>query len=205
MEKTPFRIFVGIAFLGVSFACLSWSAWDWGQREVTQVTAESEFEKLVEDRAGKPAKRGPRKRVSGPVAKLEIARLGVSGIVEEGLDAKTLKNAIGMSLTSAQPGERGNVVLAAHRDTFFAGLRNAKKGDLVVLSTTDGKKHKYRISKTFVVDPSAHWVMNSTPKKKMLTLITCYPFRYVGSAPQRFIVQAEPVDDLKPKRPVKRG
>ena len=129
----------------------------------------------------------------------------MSGIVEEGLDAKTLKNAIGMSLTSAQPGERGNVVLAAHRDTFFAGLRNAKKGDVVVLSTTDGKKHRYRISKTFVVDPSAHWVMNSSPKKKMLTLITCYPFRYVGSAPQRFIVQAEPVDDLKPKRPVKRG
>jgi LPXTG-site transpeptidase (sortase) family protein len=205
MEKTPFRIFLGIAFLGLSFACLSWSAWDWGRREVTQATAESEFEKLVEDRAGKPAKRVARKRVSGPVAKLEIARLGVSGIVEEGLDAKTLKNAIGMSLTSAQPGERGNVVLAAHRDTFFAGLRNAKKGDVVVLSTTDGKKHRYRISKTFVVDPSAHWVMNSSPKKKMLTLITCYPFRYVGSAPQRFIVQAEPVDDVKPKRPIRRG
>jgi LPXTG-site transpeptidase (sortase) family protein len=205
MEKTPFRIFLGIAFLGLSFACLSWSAWDWGRREVTQVTAESEFEKLVEDRAGKSAKRVARKRVSGPVAKLEIARLGVSGIVEEGLDAKTLKNAIGMSLTSAQPGERGNVVLAAHRDTFFAGLRNAKKGDVVVLSTTDGKKHRYRISKTFVVDPSAHWVMNSSPKKKMLTLITCYPFRYVGSAPQRFIVQAEPVDDVKPKRPIRRG
>jgi LPXTG-site transpeptidase (sortase) family protein len=205
MANNDIRIFAGITFLGLSFACLTWSAWDWRNREMTQATAESEFDKLVEDQKGKPAGRGPRKRVSGPVAKLEIARLGVSGFVEEGLDAKTLKNAIGMSLTSAQPGERGNVVLAAHRDTFFAGLRGAKKGDVVVLSTTDGKKHKYRISKTFVVDPSAHWVMEPSTKKKMLTLITCYPFRYVGSAPQRFIVQAEPVDDAKKKRPTRRG
>lgn len=205
MANPQFRIFAGITFLGLSFVCLTWSAWDWNQRDVTQATAESEFEKLVEDQKAKPIRRGSKKHVSGPVAKLEIARLGVEGIVEEGLDAKTLKKAIGMSLTSARPGEPGNVVLAAHRDTYFAGLRNAKSGDLVVLSTTDGNKHRYRISKTFVVDPSAHWVMNSSPKKRMLTLITCYPFRYVGSAPQRFIVQAEPMDDVKKKRPIRRG
>jgi len=190
MAKPSLRIFAGITLLGLSFVCLAWSAWDWSSRELSQATAKSEFEKLVEDRAGNPVRRGARKPLSGPVAKLEIARLGVSGIVEVGLDAKTLKSAIGMSMTSSRPGEYGNVVLAAHRDTFFAGLQNAKVGDLVLLSTTDGRQHKYRISKLFVVDPSAHWVMNSSPKKRMLTLITCYPFRYVGSAPRRFIVQA---------------
>jgi len=183
--------------LWMALGCLSWSTWQWISREYEQAAREEEFNSLVEDQANGVKAPGRREQAKGPVGKLEIRRIGVTGFVEEGVDSKTLKNAIGMALSSARPGEPGNVVLAAHRDTFFAGLQNAETGDIIMLSTTDGKKHRYRISKMFVVNPSENWVMNSSPKKRMLTLITCYPFRYVGKAPQRFIVQAVPEDDVR--------
>ena len=196
-----FRVLSGLTLLWMAVGCLSWSTWQWISREYEQAAKEDEFNALVENQTNPSYGGRQRERPTGPVGKLEIRRIGVAGFVEAGVDSRTLKNAIGMAMTSARPGEPGNLVLAAHRDTFFAGLRNAKQGDLVMLSTPDGKKHRYRISKMFVVNPSDNWVMNSSSKKRMLTLITCYPFGYVGKAPQRFIVQADPEDDVRKARP----
>ena len=123
------------------------------------------------------------------MGRLEIPRLRVSAIVRAGSDARTLRLAIGHIGGTALPGEQGNVGLAAHRDTFFRRLGEIRGGDEVRLVTPDGT-FTYRVEGTRVVQPKDMWVLDPT-SKPALTLITCYPFRYIGSAPQRFIVRAE--------------
>ena len=123
------------------------------------------------------------------LGRLEIPRLKVSAIVRAGSDARTLRLAIGHIGGTALPGERGNVGLAAHRDTFFRRLGDIRVDDQVRLVTPEGT-FTYRVEVTRVVEPQDMWVLDQT-KDPALTLITCYPFRYIGSAPQRFIVRAQ--------------
>jgi sortase A len=123
------------------------------------------------------------------LGRLEIPRLHVSAIVRAGSDARTLRLAIGHIGGTALPGERGNVGLAAHRDTFFRRLGEIRVDDQVRLVTRDGT-FTYRVEGTRVVEPQDVWVLDQTTDPA-LTLITCYPFRYIGSAPQRFIVRAQ--------------
>lgn len=123
------------------------------------------------------------------LGRLEIPRLHVSAIVRAGSDARTLRLAIGHIGGTALPGERGNVGLAAHRDTFFRRLGEIRVDDQVRLVTPDGT-FTYRVEGTRVVEPQDVWVLDQTTDPA-LTLITCYPFRYIGSAPQRFIVRAQ--------------
>jgi sortase A len=122
------------------------------------------------------------------LGRLEIPRLGVSAIVRAGSDARTLRLAVGHIGGTALPGESGNVGLAAHRDTFFRRLGEIQADDTVQFVTPDGT-YVYRVESTQVVEPRDTWVLNPT-EDPVLTLVTCYPFRYVGSAPQRFIVRA---------------
>jgi sortase A len=126
------------------------------------------------------------------LGRLEIPRLHVSAIVRAGSDARTLRLAIGHIGGTPLPGERGNVGLAAHRDTFFRRLGEIRVNDQVRLVTRDGT-FTYRVAGTRVVEPQDLWVLDET-KEPALTLITCYPFRYIGSAPQRFIVRAQLID-----------
>ena len=123
------------------------------------------------------------------LGRLEIPRLHVSAIVRAGSDARTLQLAIGHIGGTALPGERGNVGLAAHRDTFFRRLGEIRAHDQVRLVTRNGT-FTYRVEGTRIVDPQDLWVLDQTTEAA-LTLITCYPFRYIGSAPQRFIVRAQ--------------
>ena len=123
-----------------------------------------------------------------PLGRLDIPRLGVSAIVRAGSDAKTLRLAVGHIPGTALPGQDGNVGLAAHRDTFFRRLGEIRPDDVVRLVTRDGT-FEYQVDGTQVVEPAETWVLNETPEPS-LTLVTCYPFRYVGAAPQRFIVRA---------------
>ena len=125
------------------------------------------------------------------IGRLEIPRVGISVVVLEGSDAGTLRLGAGRLLHSALPGERGNVVLAAHRDTFFRPLRDIRAGDRISLRTSQGT-FAYTVDWTRVVDPSDTSVLQPTPASS-LTLVTCYPFNYVGSAPRRFIVSAREV------------
>jgi LPXTG-site transpeptidase (sortase) family protein len=90
---------------------------------------------------------------------------------------------------TALPGEPGNVVLAGHRDTFFRGLRNIRKGDEITLETLDGS-YRYRVDLTQVVAPEYTEVLRGSDDA-ILTLVTCYPFSFVGPAPQRYIVRAQ--------------
>jgi sortase A len=131
----------------------------------------------------------PRPVAGTTLGRLEIPRLGVSAIVRAGSDARTLRLAIGHIGGTALPGEPGNIGLAAHRDTFFRRLGEIRADDLIRFVTTDGT-YVYRVEGTQVVDPQDTWVLNPTAEPA-LTLVTCYPFRYVGSAPRRFIVRAQ--------------
>ena len=123
------------------------------------------------------------------VGRIEIPRLRVSAIIKVGIDARTLQLAVGHIPGTALPGDDGNVGLAAHRDTFFRRLRDIETDDEIRLTTPEGS-YTYRVARTDIVQPRDVWVLDPTDYPA-LTLVTCYPFNYVGSAPQRFIVRAE--------------
>lgn len=123
------------------------------------------------------------------IGSIEIPRLRLSAVIAEGDDWATLKLAVGHLPDTPLPGDAGNSVLAGHRDTFFRPLQHIRVGDQVRVSTPRGDFH-YQVRETIVVGPNDVWVLNPTDQS-MLTLITCYPFNYVGKAPRRFIVRAE--------------
>jgi len=128
---------------------------------------------------------------SALIGRLEIPRLGLSVMVREGADNGTLRKAVGHIPGTALPGVIGNVALAGHRDTFFRPLRNIKKGDDIDLQTERGT-YRYVVESTKIVGPRDVGVLAASGGET-LTLVTCYPFYYVGSAPKRFIVRATQV------------
>jgi sortase A len=134
------------------------------------------------------------------VGRIEIPSLGVSTIIKDGEDAATLRLAVGHIAGTAMPGGAGNVGLAGHRDTFFRRLRDVKAGDRIRLVTTDGV-FTYVVDRTRVVEPDDVSVLDATPEPA-LTLVTCYPFTYIGPAPQRFIVHARLADAEQPDIPL---
>lgn len=133
------------------------------------------------------------------LGRLEIPTLGVSTIVREGEDARTLQLAIGHIAGTALPGTPGNMGLAGHRDTFFRKLREIDPGDVIRMVSVEGT-YTYVVESTRVVDPDDLWVLNPTPEPS-LTLVTCYPFTYIGDAPERFIVRARLVPSQVAPRP----
>ncbi len=119
---------------------------------------------------------------------LDIPRLGSSMAVLEGDDAISLRYGVGHIPSTALPGHVGNIGLAAHRDSFFRPLRKIQHGDQLLLRTPDSTR-EYTVISTRVVRPSDVEVLANSPDA-VLTLVTCYPFGYVGPAPMRYIVRA---------------
>jgi sortase A len=124
--------------------------------------------------------------------RIEIPRIGVAAIVKEGSDERTLSRAVGLLRGSARPGEQGNMVLAGHRDTFFRPLRKIKVNDRIRMIVPP-HTYEYEVQSLRVVAPEETSVLASNGVEE-LTLVTCYPFRYVGPAPERFIVSATRVN-----------
>jgi sortase A len=133
------------------------------------------------------------------IGRIEIPRLGVSAIIRAGSDAKTLQLAVGHIPGTALPGQIGNIGLAGHRDTFFRRLRDIRADDYIRVVTTSGT-FAFKVDTTTIVSPKDTWVLNPT-RTSTLTLVTCYPFTYIGSAPQRFIVHAVGAPSLPANRP----
>ncbi len=127
----------------------------------------------------------------GLIGRIEIPRLGVSAIVIEGDGRTTLRRAVGHIPGTALPGEAGNIGISGHRDTFFRPLRNIRRNDIITIATPLGE-YRYRVVSTAIVSPDDVAVLDPG-RTEMLTLVTCYPFYFVGSAPNRFIVRAERV------------
>ena len=139
------------------------------------------------------------------LGRIEIGRLNISSMVREGVDDKTLSVAVGHVPSTALPGQAGNFAIAAHRDTLFRALKDIQKGDVVTFESPNGT-YSYEVASTEIVKPSDVSVLqpdggglipgvtssaNASSQPKLLTMITCYPFYYVGSAPKRFIVEAK--------------
>jgi sortase A len=123
-----------------------------------------------------------------PLGRIEIGAVGMTTMILEGTEEETLRRAVGHIPGTSLPGQRGNVALAGHRDTFFRGLRDIQVNDEITLTTLSGSYH-YRVNSTRVVKPEETEVLNNDGADT-LTLVTCYPFNFVGSAPKRFIVRA---------------
>ena len=147
------------------------------------------------------------------LGRVQIARLNLAAVVREGVDAKVLSVAVGHVPSTALPGQPGNFAIAAHRDTLFRVLKDIEKGDLISFQAPAGT-YTYKVVATRIVRPTdvsvlqpdggglippAQTVSSDGQPNRLLTMITCYPFYYVGSAPRRFIVEAELVSDTAKK------
>jgi len=122
------------------------------------------------------------------IGRLSVPRIGLSVMVLQGTDKDTLRIGAGHVVGTPLPGAKGNVAIAAHRDTFFRKLQRIQSGDDIQVATTHGT-FTYKVTSTEVVDPKDMRVIASRARSE-LTLITCYPFVFVGAAPKRFIVHA---------------
>lgn len=122
-----------------------------------------------------------------PLAALRIPKIALEVPVFEGIDEVTLNRGVGRIPGTARPGEGGNLGLAGHRDGFFRGLKDVAQGDVLELRTPEGTR-TYVVDRIAVVDPKDVSVLDDRGAPT-LTLVTCYPFYYVGHAPQRWVVQ----------------
>jgi sortase A len=179
----------------VALATLGYAAGSVGGAAIYQDYESKQLDAVLRGAQPAPAANAvaTERRVLG---RLEIPALGVSTIVREGEDARTLQLAVGHIAGTALPGDAGNMGLAGHRDTFFRRLREIDPGDVIRLVAVEGT-YTYVVDSTQIVDPDDLWVLDPTPEPS-LTLVTCYPFTYLGSAPERFIVRAR----LVPTRPL---
>jgi LPXTG-site transpeptidase (sortase) family protein len=143
---------------------------------------------LAADSAGARGE-AARKQSGDWLARLDAPSLGMSAPILEGTEADVLLRGAGHIVETAFPGQRGNVGVAGHRDTIFRPLRKVRVGDELTVTTVD-RVYRYRVALTGIVEPADVSVLDPTDRP-VLTLVTCYPFGYIGPAPRRFIVRAD--------------
>ena len=186
----------------IGVLCLGYFLYTYTEATLYQAFEDQELDKILNDAAVSgtsgaareevaPAPDAAPRRTYAPgstVGRIEIPRLGVSAVIKAGSDARTLRLAVGYIPGTGLAGARGNFGLAGHRDTFFRKLRDINPDDEIRIVTTDGV-FRYHVQRTSIVMPEDVWVLDPT-NYPALTLVTCYPFNYIGSAPKRFIVRA---------------
>jgi sortase A len=197
--------------LAFAIACLGIYGYAYLERVLYQRHESREFDLAPDRRAAAlvvsgdevapagPAARSTRKSASSPrlaaptalIGRLSVPRLKLSAMVREGIDRNTLQLAVGHIPTTALPGQAGNVGLAGHRDTFFRRLKDVRTGDEIRISTLSGD-FGYVVDSLIVVEPDNVAVL-APSAGNVLTLVTCYPFSFVGTAPRRFVVRATQV------------
>jgi sortase A len=199
-HNTKVRTALVFAMVLSGFACLAWSgyailtAWSYQRTERAALErARVEESPTLTRTEPPPAQEAARTLSTGEtIGSLEIPRLGFSAIVAEGDDDGTLKIAVGHLPDTPLPWNDGNSAMAGHRDGLFRPLEKIRVGDELNITTPRGDL-RYRVSETKVVDPNDLSVLDAG-ERPMLTLITCFPFHYIGPAPRRFIVHAEAID-----------
>lgn len=214
----PWRVSVERALLWAGTLMLAWCGWTLAQGRAYQGYESWSLDRL---RAGRSATIGGylaskvlpgRDRQAAPadparlstpdgdvapqrgdlVGRLDIPRLHLSAIVLEGDDDGTLKLGVGHVPGTALPGRPGNVALAAHRDSYFRPLKGIRRADVIEV-TTPSRAYRYRVDSVRIVAPDAVEVLRDSAAPS-LTLVTCYPFGWIGNAPKRFVVRASRVD-----------
>lgn len=194
----------------VGILCLGIFLWSWLDSRMFEARQNEVLEQtLAEHQRAVPAKGKPaaetdalssfqrkEKKLDVPppdegelLGRIRIPSVDVTAVIVEGVGKTSLRRAAGHIPGTALPEEDdGNVGIAAHRDSFFRGLKDIRKDDTIELTTLDGTQ-RYRVEWTKIVQPTDTSVLAPT-REPVLTLVTCYPFYYVGSAPKRFIVRA---------------
>ena len=185
----------------IATIALTWYGWVWLSAAREQDALGRELER---SRAAVASEARDRKAPAAPlelralVGRIEVQRINLSAVAREGVDTRTLRGSAGHVPGSALPGEAGNAAFAAHRDTFFRPLRGVRRGDEIAVTTAHGE-FRYVVSGTRIVEPSDVSVLRASAEPT-LTLVTCYPFDYIGSAPQRFVVTARLIGSVSDVR-----
>ncbi|HSM49884.1 MAG TPA: class D sortase [Thermoanaerobaculia bacterium] len=179
----------------LAYVALDRSAYEWHQTKALRELARTATPPplaappAIETAASRPLPPPPE---SGAlIGRLEIPSAGISVFVGAGTAARTLRRGAGLIEGTTLPGEPGNVGLAGHRDTFFRGLRDVRPADRIYL-VTPGGTFEYVVESLRTVAPERSDVLRSSAHPT-LTLVTCYPFDFIGPAPLRFIVRAREV------------
>lgn len=178
--------------LATGFFLLGWWFHGWRESQSFQKAAMQTLElrraALADLEQGEKKSKKKSVPARSVIGRIDIPRLKISAVIVEGTDPDVLDKAVGHFRTTALPGETGNFALAGHRDTFLRGLGDIRDDDVVLISTPE-RTLRYVVEGKKVVGPERVDVLNPTPKPT-LTLVTCYPFTFVGPAPERFIVRA---------------
>jgi sortase A len=136
----------------------------------------------------KGARSRPTIREGDVLGRIEIPRIGVSVAILQGTTAKTLRLGVGHIAGTALPGQPGNIGVAGHRDTYFRNLKDIQRNDQILLQTAVGVD-RYAVDWLQITAPGDGAILTLSDTSG-LTLVTCYPFHYIGAAPERFIVHA---------------
>jgi len=200
-----------VLLLTIGLTCIGWYATAYTASIREQAALSEELDRIVSSRAAAATSTTPASATTtatsattaatgatkspqaagvsrGLVGRIEVPRIKMSAVAREGVDMRTLRVAVGHVPGTALPGEPGNAGFAAHRDTFFRPLKSVREGDDIVVTTPRGV-YRYEVTGTRIVEPHDVSVLDPT-SDAILTLVTCYPFEYIGNAPQRFIVRA---------------
>ncbi|HLY15952.1 MAG TPA: class D sortase [Bryobacteraceae bacterium] len=180
----------GLAGLGV---------WGWShvRMAIFQHEANHALDRKIASRPAIPAPlRVPPPDNGALLGRLVIQRLNLRAVVREGTDHDTLDVAVGHIPGTALPGQPGNVGVAGHRDTLFRGLRHIEKNDIITFQTPQAT-YRYEVESTGIVTPKDVGVLGPGQHPEM-TMVTCYPFNFVGSAPDRFVVKARLIGPSAP-------
>ena len=209
LTLAPRRIVRSVLLL-TAIGCLSYYGWSLLDSKIQQMRESQVFDEARDEvraksdksdkspaarRSRRVADSEPRASASGssslPIGRISVPRLHLKAMIEEGDDDATLSHAVGHIPGSAMPGSAGNVAMAGHRDSFFRGFADIQRNDEIDVETLHGS-FRYRVDELSVVDPANTSVLSPT-STNTLTLITCYPFHYIGPAPRRFIVRARQI------------
>ena len=185
----------GILLLGYSGFAVA-DAWIFQRRESMDLDRLLRDQRAASEGTPQPEsstspKSAPAAATDGMIGRIEIPRLLLSAVVVEGMDRRTLRRAVGHIPGTALPGEPGNVGVTGHRDTFFRPLKDLRINDEIQFSTLKGT-FNYEVESLRVVEPDNVAVL-APSGENVLTMVTCYPFYYVGPAPKRWIVRARQV------------
>ena len=197
-----------LGLLAAGLALVGWPLAVYAESEYVQWSASREFqggggtaakppsETIVPNKSFR-AKSAPKRTPGSALGKFSIDRLGISYVLLEGTAARTLDKSIGHVEGTSFPGETGNIGIAGHRNTHFRKLEWVRRGDVIRIHTKS-EEYRYDVEWVGLYTPFDLEVLD--PKHgPAITLVTCFPFEYVGSAPQRFIVRALPDAETKAK------
>ena len=181
-------ILIGLALLG--YVGLEYGDMFWGQHQLQKQWAEQQLHSSSAGKAVEVADDG--------LTRLSIPKIDFDAVVVEGTSHRQLLLGPGHIKETASPGEAGNAVISAHRDTFFRHIYELEKGDQLLVQRK-GKTYKYQVVSKKIVPPTDVSVLDQDKDKSLLTLITCYPIYYIGPAPKRLVVVGKLVNDAPEK------